>query len=139
MLISLFQSKKNVSEQEMVSAIQKNTLLYDRKDEHYNTISALHKSLRGSDDNAALYWLGTFSSPPQILIYKLLGRMLYSGDDPLYVARRLIRFASEDIGIADNNALNIALDAYKGVQVVGMPECDVILAQCVTVRFYLCT
>ncbi|KND00629.1 ssDNA-dependent ATPase MGS1 [Spizellomyces punctatus DAOM BR117] len=113
-----------VTEQAIMDALQKSSLLYDRNgEEHYNIISALHKysqpfkSMRGSDENAALYWLG---------------RMVYAGEDPLYVARRLIRFASEDIGLADNNALPLALSTYQACQMIGMPECDVILAHCVT-------
>jgi putative ATPase len=96
----------------------KSNLLYDRNgEEHYNVISALHKSVRGSDDNAALYWLG---------------RMIKGGEDPLYVARRLVRMASEDIGLADPQALPLAMSTYQAVQVIGMPESDCILAQCVT-------
>ncbi|KAI8923356.1 hypothetical protein BC831DRAFT_471541 [Entophlyctis helioformis] len=99
-------------------ALQKSHLLYDRDgEEHYNIISALHKSMRGSDDNASLYWLG---------------RMIYAGEDPLYVARRLVRFASEDIGLADNAALPLAVSTYQACQTIGMPECDAILAHCVT-------
>ncbi|KAJ1940268.1 DNA-dependent ATPase mgs1, partial [Kickxella alabastrina] len=86
------------------------------EDEHYDLISALHKSVRGSDDNAALYWLG---------------RMLQGGDDPMYVARRLVRMASEDIGLADNSALPLAMATLQACQVIGMPECDTILAHCV--------
>ncbi|KAJ3019972.1 Werner helicase interacting protein 1 [Thoreauomyces humboldtii] len=109
---------REVSEKMVMEALQKTSLLYDRNgEEHYNIISALHKSMRGSDDNAALYWLG---------------RMIYSGEDPLYVARRLVRFASEDIGLADNAALPLALATYHSCQVIGMPECDAILAHCVT-------
>ncbi|KAJ3162681.1 Werner helicase interacting protein 1 [Geranomyces michiganensis] len=107
-----------ISEQAIMQALQKTSLLYDRQgEEHYNIISALHKSIRGSDANAALYWLG---------------RMIYSGEDPLYVARRLVRLASEDIGLADNTALSLALATYQSCQVIGMPECDAILAHCVT-------
>ncbi len=92
-------------------------ILYDKGgEEHYNIISALHKSMRGSDADAALYWLA---------------RMLESGDDPLYVARRLVRFASEDIGLADPEALNQAVSAYQAAHFLGMPECNVILAQAV--------
>ena len=98
-------------------ALQRTHLLYDKGgEEHYNIISALHKSLRGSDANAALYWLG---------------RMLEAGEDPLYVARRLVRFASEDIGMADPNALIQANAAYQASHWIGMPECTVHLAQCV--------
>jgi len=92
-------------------------LLYDKGgEEHYNIISALHKSLRNSDVDAALYWLA---------------RMLEAGEDPLYVARRLVRFASEDIGLADNYALRIALDAKEAFEFIGLPEGKLALAQCV--------
>ncbi|QQR60920.1 replication-associated recombination protein A [Candidatus Uhrbacteria bacterium] len=98
-------------------ALQRSHLLYDKNgEEHYNIISALHKSMRGSDPGAALYWLG---------------RMLEAGEDPLYVARRLVRFASEDIGMADPQALVQAITAYQASHAIGMPECNVILAQCV--------
>jgi len=101
--------------EEVSEALQRSHLLYDKTgEEHYNIISALHKSLRGSDVDAALYWLG---------------RMLEGGEDPLYVARRLIRFASEDIGMADPNALVQAVSAYTASHYIGMPECNVILAQ----------
>ncbi|MFH0888333.1 MAG: replication-associated recombination protein A [Planctomycetota bacterium] len=97
------------------SAAQKKVLLYDRAgEEHYNIISAFHKSLRGSDPDASLYWLC---------------RMLESGEEPLYVARRLVRFASEDIGNADPQALVIALAAKEAVDFIGMPEADNALAQ----------
>ena len=96
----------------------KKSLLYDKKgEEHYNLISALHKSMRNSDPDAAVYWLA---------------RMLEAGEDPLYVARRLIRFASEDIGLADNRALEIAVAAYQACHFLGMPECNVHLAHAVT-------
>jgi len=99
------------------SALQRTHFLYDKGGEaHYNIVSALHKSMRGGNANAALYWLA---------------RMLESGEDPLYVARRLIRFASEDIGLADPNALVQAVAAYQAAHQIGMPECNVILAQCV--------
>ncbi|KAI8869653.1 P-loop containing nucleoside triphosphate hydrolase protein, partial [Ramicandelaber brevisporus] len=98
------------------AALKRTHMMYDRVgDSHYDTISAFHKSIRGSDDNAALYWLT---------------RMLTGGEDPLYIARRMIRIASEDIGLADNNALQVAVSAYNAVQFVGMPECDVSLAHC---------
>lgn len=97
--------------------IQKKALLYDKAgEEHYNIISALHKSMRNSDCDAAIYWLA---------------RMLEGGEDPLYVARRLIRFASEDIGLADPKALDIALAAYNASHYIGMPECNVHLTQAV--------
>jgi putative ATPase len=109
---------KIVIDQKLVKeAFQRSHLLYDRAgEEHYNIISALHKSLRGSDANAALYWLG---------------RMLEAGEDPLYVARRLVRFASEDVGLANSLALNQAVAAYQACQFLGLPECNVILAQAV--------
>jgi putative ATPase len=98
-------------------AIQKSSLLYDKGgEEHYNIISALHKSMRGGDADAALYWLG---------------RMLEGGEDPLYIARRLIRFASEDIGMANSFALPQATAAYEACHYIGMPECAVNLAQAV--------
>jgi putative ATPase len=102
---------------ESVQQAAQRQLLYDKGgEEHYNVISALHKSLRNSDANAALYWLA---------------RMLEAGEDPLYVARRLVRFASEDIGLADNQALRIALDAKEAFQFIGLPEGKLALAQCV--------
>jgi len=98
-------------------AFQKSYLLYDKDgDEHYNIISALHKSMRGSDENAALYWLA---------------RMLEAGEEPLYIARRLVRFASEDIGLANSRALEQSVAAYQACHFIGMPECNVILAQAV--------
>ncbi len=98
-------------------AFQKSHLLYDKDgEEHYNIISALHKSMRGSNANAALYWLA---------------RMLEAGEDPLYIARRLVRFASEDIGMANSRALEQAAACYQACHFIGMPECNVILAQAV--------
>lgn len=99
------------------TALAKSHLHYDKDgEEHYNIISALHKSMRGNDANAALYWMG---------------RMLLSGEDPRYVTRRLIRFASEDIGLADPNALIQAIAAHDAAGQIGMPECSVNIAQCV--------
>lgn len=99
----------------LASVMQKRPLLYDKDgEEHYNIISALHKSLRGSDPDAALYWLG---------------RMLEGGEDPLYIARRMVRFASEDIGNADPQALQVAVAAVQAVNFVGMPEADLALGQ----------
>ncbi len=96
-------------------AIQRRVLLYDKAgEEHYNLISALHKSVRNSDPDAALYWLG---------------RMLEAGEDPLYVARRLIRMASEDIGLADPNALSVSVAAMQAAHFVGMPEGNLALAE----------
>ena len=98
-------------------AFQKSNLFYDKNgEEHYNIISALHKSMRGSDANAALYWLA---------------RMLEAGEEPLYVARRIVRFASEDIGLSNSQALQQAVAAYQACHFIGMPECNVILAQVV--------
>jgi len=106
-----------ISKEIISEALQSKTLLYDRAgEEHYNIISALHKSMRGSDANAAIYWLG---------------RMLEGGEDPLYVARRLIRFAAEDVGMADPRALIQAVSAYQAAHFIGMPECNVVLAETV--------
>lgn len=94
------------------------SLLYERQgEEHYNLISALHKSMRNSDVDAAIYWLA---------------RMLEAGEDPLYVARRLVRFASEDIGMADSRALEICVEVYQACHFLGMPECNVHLTHAVT-------
>ncbi|CAB4377267.1 unnamed protein product [Rhizophagus irregularis] len=110
-------SKKHITKDDIEQVIQK-SLLYDKDgEEHYNIISALHKSMRGSDANASLYWLG---------------RMLTGGEDPLYIARRLIVFASEDVGLADNSALPLAIATYQACQFIGMPECEINLAHCVT-------
>ncbi|OGY90071.1 MAG: AAA family ATPase [Candidatus Komeilibacteria bacterium RIFCSPLOWO2_01_FULL_45_10] len=98
-------------------SLSRTHLLYDRTgEEHYNIISALHKSLRGSDADAGLYWLG---------------RMLEAGEDPLYIARRLVRFASEDIGMSDPPALVQAVACYQACHFLGVPECNVHLAQAV--------
>lgn len=108
---------KKIDDKLIKEAFQKSYLLYDKDgDEHYNIISALHKSMRGSDPDAALYWLA---------------RMLEGGEEPLYVARRLVRFASEDIGLANSRALEQAVAAYNACHFIGMPECNVILAQAV--------
>jgi putative ATPase len=104
-----------VTEAAVREAVQKKTLLYDKSGEqHYNLISALHKSLRDSDPDGALYWLG---------------RMLEAGEDPLYVARRLVRFASEDVGNADPAALRLTLDAKDAYHFLGTPEGELALAQ----------
>lgn len=119
--------KGNSSEDASVSAIvtvddakealQSKHLAYDKAgEEHYNLISALHKSMRGNDANAAIYWLV---------------RMLEGGEQPLYIARRLVRFASEDVGLADPLALNQSVACYQACHFLGMPECNVHLAQCV--------
>ena len=106
-----------VTEDILNQCIGQRSLLYDKNgEEHYNLISALHKSMRNSDPDAAMYWLA---------------RMLEAGEDPLYVARRLIRFASEDIGLADSRALSLAVETYQACHFIGVPECNVILAQAV--------
>ncbi|MCD8355306.1 MAG: replication-associated recombination protein A [Clostridia bacterium] len=106
-----------VSAETLEQCIAKKSLLYDKTgEEHYNLISALHKSMRNSDPDAAVYWLA---------------RMLEAGEDPLYVARRVTRFASEDIGLADPRALEIAVAAYQACHFIGMPECSVHLTQAV--------
>lgn len=106
-----------ITKEILEGCIQKKSLLYDKKgEEHYNLISALHKSMRNSDCDAAVYWLA---------------RMLEAGEDPLYIARRLIRFASEDIGLADPRALELTVAAYNAAHYLGMPECDVNLTEAV--------
>jgi len=106
-----------VTKDTLEQCISKKSLLYDKNgEEHYNLISALHKSMRNSDPDAAVYWLA---------------RMLEAGEDPLYVARRVVRFASEDVGIADSRALEIAVAAYQACHFIGMPECNVILTHAV--------
>ncbi|KJD39119.1 replication-associated recombination protein A [Paenibacillus polymyxa] len=106
-----------VNKNDLVQMLNRKSLLYDKNgEEHYNIISALHKSMRNSDVNAAIYWLS---------------RMLESGEDPLFIARRLVRFASEDIGLADNRALEISVAVFQACQFIGMPECDVHLTQAV--------
>ena len=106
-----------VTEQTFEQCTSKKSLLYDKKgEEHYNLISALHKSMRNSDPDAAVYWLA---------------RMLEAGEDPLYVARRVIRFASEDVGLADPRALEQAVAAYQACHFLGIPECTVHLTQAV--------
>ncbi len=107
-----------VDEEIIKKVLQRRSLLYDKKgEEHYNIISALHKSMRNSDVDAAIYWLA---------------RMLEAGEDPLYVARRIVRFASEDIGMADSRALEITIAAYDACRFLGMPECNVHLTHAVT-------
>lgn len=106
-----------VSKDIIENCISKKALLYDKNgEEHYNIISALHKSMRNSDPDAAVYWLA---------------RMLEAGEDPLYIARRITRFASEDIGLADTNALNVAINTYQACHFLGMPECNVHLSEAV--------
>ena len=106
-----------VTQDTLEQCTSRKSLLYDKKgEEHYNLISALHKSMRNSDPDAAVYWLA---------------RMLEAGEDPLYVARRVVRFASEDVGLADPQALQIAVAAYQACHFLGMPECNVHLSQAV--------
>lgn len=107
-----------VTQEGMAQCISRRSLLYDKTgEEHYNLISALHKSMRNSDVDAAIYWMC---------------RMLDGGEDPLYIARRLIRFASEDVGMADSQALQVAVAAYQACHFLGLPECDVHLTHAVT-------
>lgn len=107
----------NVTKEILEQCISKKSLLYDKNgEEHYNIISALHKSMRNSDPDAAVYWLA---------------RMLEAGEDPIYIARRVTRFASEDVGLADPRALEIAVAAYQACHFIGMPECSVHLTEAV--------
>lgn len=107
-----------VTDEGLEQCISKKSLLYDKNgEEHYNLISALHKSMRNSDPDAAIYWMC---------------RMLEGGENPLYIARRLVRFASEDVGMADSHALQVAVAAYQACHFLGMPECDVHLTHAVT-------
>jgi putative ATPase len=104
-----------IEKENLEEVLQRKAFLYDKSgEEHYNLISALHKSLRGSDPDAALYWLG---------------RMLEAGEDPLYIARRMIRFASEDVGMADPQALQVAVSAMEAFHFIGLPEGNLALAQ----------
>jgi len=106
---------RQIKKEDLKEVLQRKAYLYDKSgEEHYNLISALHKSLRGSDPDAALYWLG---------------RMLEAGEDPLYIARRMIRFASEDVGMADPQALQVAVAAQEAFHFVGLPEGNLALAQ----------
>ena len=106
-----------VTDETLEQCLSKKSLLYDKNgEEHYNIISALHKSMRNSDPDAAVYWLA---------------RMLEAGEDPLYVARRIVRFASEDVGLADPRAMELAVAAYQACHFIGMPECTVHLTQAV--------
>lgn len=109
--------KTTVTREVLEQCISKKSLLYDKNgEEHYNLISALHKSMRNSDPDAAVYWLA---------------RMLEAGEDPLYIARRLIRFATEDVGLADNHALPLAVSVYQACHFLGMPECNIHLTHAV--------
>lgn len=103
-----------VDTQTVAQCMDRRSLLYDKNgEEHYNLISALHKSMRNSDPDAAVYWMC---------------RMIDGGEDPLYIARRMVRFASEDVGLADSNALTVAVNAYQACHFLGLPECNVHLA-----------
>lgn len=111
-------SEITVTTSSLAQLITRKFVLYDKNgEEHYNIISALHKSMRNSDVDASIYWLL---------------RMLEGGEDPLYIARRIVRFAAEDIGLADTNALNVAINVFQACQFLGMPECDVHLVEAVT-------
>ncbi len=111
------EGKIHVNEEVLAQCMNRRSLLYDKNGEaHYNLISALHKSMRNSDPDAAVYWLC---------------RMLDGGEDPLYIARRLVRFASEDVGMADPQALTLAVSVYQACHFLGMPECDVHLTHAV--------
>ena len=117
MAAQLVESDEGISKKVVQEVAQRKVLLYDKGgEEHYNIISALHKSIRNSDADAALYWLA---------------RMLEAGEDPLYIARRLVRFASEDVGLADPDALGLTMDATESVNFLGMPEGGLALAECV--------
>ncbi len=106
-----------MTEETLTQCMSRKSLLYDKTgEEHYNLISALHKSMRNSDPDAAVYWLA---------------RMLEAGEDPLYIARRVTRFASEDVGLADPRALEISIAAYQACHLIGMPECTVHLTEAV--------
>lgn len=118
LLAAASQYDRHITVESIKSASQRKNLAYDKNgEEHYNLISALHKSMRGNDVDASLYWLA---------------RMIEGGADPLYICRRLIRFASEDIGLANNTALLVANQVYDACAKIGLPECDVNLAQAVT-------
>jgi putative ATPase len=107
--------RRQISREALEDVLQRKVLLYDKAgEEHYNLISALHKSVRNSDPDAALYWLA---------------RMLESGEDPLYIARRLVRMASEDIGLADPSALPVTIAAMQALDFVGLPEGNLALAE----------
>jgi putative ATPase len=106
---------RHIRKEDLKEILQRKTFLYDKSgEEHYNLISALHKSLRGSDPDAALYWFG---------------RMLEAGEDPLYIARRMVRFASEDVGMADPHALQVAVSAMEAFHFIGLPEGNLALAE----------
>lgn len=106
-----------IDDEVLKQLINVKSLRYDKHgEEHYNLISALHKSIRNSDVDAAVYWVN---------------RMIEGGEDPLYIARRLIRFASKDVGLADTNSLNVAINTFQACKYIGLPECGVHLTECV--------
>jgi putative ATPase len=106
-----------VTDDVLAQCLSRKSLMYDRDgDEHYNLISALHKSMRNSDPDAAVYWMM---------------RMLEGGEDPLYIARRVLRFAAEDVGLADPRAMEVGVAAYQACHFIGVPECNVHLAEAV--------
>ena len=110
-----------IKKEDLAGVIQRKSLIYDKNgEEHFQVISALHESMRNSDVNASLYWLA---------------RMLEAGEDPLWIARRITRSAAEDVGLADPNALNVAVNAFQAARLIGMPECNVHLAEAV---IYIC-
>mgnify|MGYP000535390088 CR=1 FL=1 len=110
-----------IKREDLDGVIQRKSLIYDKNgEEHFQVISALHESMRNSDVNASLYWLA---------------RMLEAGEDPLWIARRITRAAAEDVGLADTNALNVAVNAFQAAKLIGMPECNVHLAEAV---IYIC-
>ena len=112
------QSSSNLTESELIEKMNRSHLTFDRKgDEHYGVISALHKCMRGNDANAAIYWLA---------------RQLACGEDPRFIARRLVVFASEDVGLANPMALAVAINTFHAVNLIGLPECEINLAHCVT-------
>ncbi len=107
----------DVSDETMAQCLSRKSLMYDKNgEEHYNLISALHKSMRNSDPDAAVYWMM---------------RMLEGGEDPLYIARRVLRFAAEDVGLADPRAMEVGVAAYQACHFIGVPECNVHLAEAV--------
>ena len=113
----VYNNQITVTKETVEQCTSKKSLLYDKNgEEHYNLISALHKSMRNSDPDAAVYWLA---------------RMLEAGEDPLYIARRVTRFAAEDIGLADPKAMELAVAAYQACHFIGMPECSVHLTEAV--------
>lgn len=106
-----------IDDEVLKQLINVKSLRYDKHgEEHYNLISVLHKSIRNSDVDAAVYWVN---------------RMIEGGEDPLYIARRLIRFASKDVGLADTNSLNVAINTFQACKYIGLPECGVHLTECV--------